>query len=292
MEPIAPQPGIMDIALYQGGISHVEGVANVVKLSSNENPFGPPEAACEAVRRSARDLHRYPSSDHRALRAAIGVLCFGLTLLLLSALDERMLTLLLAVGVATWLAALAWLHWRQFGSSPTPLGIAAKALFAVFAFTAGASAIGALTDEGVSRHWFMLLLLVVWGADVGAYFTGRFLGRRKLAPRISPGKTWEGVWGGQATVILVCIVAAMLLDLDGRQTLGLAVAGVVSAAISVIGDLTVSLMKRQSGLKDSGRLLPGHGGVLDRFDSFIAALPIFVLCLLKLDLPGIHATLP
>jgi phosphatidate cytidylyltransferase len=119
----------------------------------------------------------------------------------------------------------------------------------------------------------VLVLLLAWAADVGAYFAGPRFGRRKLAPRVSPNKTWEGVLGG-----LVAAAAVALLGQPGsacRRGVPAAVRRRVLA--SIVGDLTESLFKRQAGLKDSGQLLPGHGGVLDRIDSLTSAVPVFTL---------------
>ncbi len=121
----------------------------------------------------------------------------------------------------------------------------------------------------------LLALAVVWAADVGAYFTGRHFGRTRLAPRVSPGKTWEGVGGGLVATALVAVAGAVVLNLP---VIGLVLISVVAAAVSIIGDLTVSIFKRAAGLKDSGSLFPGHGGVLDRIDSLTAAMPLFVVC--------------
>jgi len=130
-------------------------------------------------------------------------------------------------------------------------------------------------------------MAIVWVADIGAYFSGRAFGRRKLAPSISPGKSWEGVGGGLIAVLLLGALAASLPDLSEsfparlQQQFGwslwiLAMTGLVAA--SVIGDLFESLMKRRAGVKDSSALLPGHGGVLDRIDALIPVMPLaFVL---------------
>ncbi len=125
------------------------------------------------------------------------------------------------------------------------------------------------------------LLAIVWAADVGAYAAGRLFGRTKLAPAVSPGKTWEGVTGGLVTAGLAAALAAQWLDLPMAR---LVVLGVTTALISVLGDLTQSMFKRNVGLKDSGKLLPGHGGVLDRIDSLTAAVPAFVVGLWALNL--------
>jgi phosphatidate cytidylyltransferase len=127
------------------------------------------------------------------------------------------------------------------------------------------------------------LLLIVWAADVGAYAFGRMLGRRKLAPAVSPGKTWEGVTGGLLTAGIAAGLAAAWVGVPAER---LVVLAVTTALISVLGDLTQSMFKRNVGLKDSGKLLPGHGGVLDRIDSLTAAVPVFVVGVWALNLIG------
>ncbi|WP_110666977.1 phosphatidate cytidylyltransferase [Salinicola halophilus] len=126
-------------------------------------------------------------------------------------------------------------------------------------------------------EWLLFVLLLVWVADIGAYFAGRRFGRRKLAPRVSPGKSWEGVYGGWVAVALLVLAYAIWLDLSTSRTLGLLVVAVFVAYVSVVGDLLESMLKRFRGIKDSSHLLPGHGGILDRVDSLTAAIPIFAL---------------
>jgi phosphatidate cytidylyltransferase len=133
------------------------------------------------------------------------------------------------------------------------------------------------------RGLAMTLLAIVWAADVGAYAFGRWLGRTQLAPAVSPGKTWEGMAGGLLLAGLAAGIAAVWLDLPVAR---LAALGVVTALVSVLGDLTQSMFKRNVGLKDSGKLLPGHGGVLDRIDSLTAAIPVFAGGLLLLGVAG------
>ncbi|MGI9232707.1 MAG: phosphatidate cytidylyltransferase [Woeseiaceae bacterium] len=120
----------------------------------------------------------------------------------------------------------------------------------------------------------LFALLIVWAADAGAFFAGKMFGRVKLAPNISPGKTWEGVLGGLSIVAALAVAAAYWTDIDLAVLLPFCVA---VAALSIVGDLTVSMFKRTAGLKDSGKLFPGHGGVLDRVDSVAAAAPLFTL---------------
>lgn len=129
------------------------------------------------------------------------------------------------------------------------------------------------------RGLVMTLLAIVWAADIGAYAFGRWLGRTKLAPAVSPGKTWEGMAGGVLAAALAAGVAAAIIGVPVPPVVGL---GVATALVSVLGDLTQSMFKRNVGLKDSGKLLPGHGGVLDRIDSLTAAIPVFAGGLLLL----------
>jgi len=132
----------------------------------------------------------------------------------------------------------------------------------------------------------ILLMLIIWGADSGAYFVGRTWGKVKLAPRVSPGKTWEGVAGGILAALLISSPVALYMGLitpqTGAEWLWPLLSVVLIVAVSVVGDLTVSMVKRLRGVKDSGHLLPGHGGILDRIDSLIAGLPFYTLLLLQL----------
>jgi len=124
--------------------------------------------------------------------------------------------------------------------------------------------------------YVLVLMLLVWGADTGAYFAGRAFGRHKLAPRVSPGKSWEGVIGGLLMTVVVAAVASWLVE-PMMGTLRFIVLALLTVAISILGDLQESMFKRMVDLKDSGGLLPGHGGVLDRIDSLTAAAPFFAL---------------
>lgn len=122
-----------------------------------------------------------------------------------------------------------------------------------------------------------LVIAVIATADIGAYFSGRRFGRRKLALHVSPGKTWEGFWGGVIANVLLATAIAGFLELPVLQFLGFIAAMVSVAVISVLGDLFESMVKRERGIKDSSQLLPGHGGVLDRIDGWTAAVPLFTL---------------
>lgn len=131
----------------------------------------------------------------------------------------------------------------------------------------------------LGNQLILAVMVLVWTADIGAYFVGRAFGRRKLAPQVSPGKSWEGVAGGLLACLLLTVAVGLVRGWSaGEQVLALAGAALV-VLISVVGDLTESMFKRQAGLKDSSHLLPGHGGVLDRIDSLTAAIPMFVVML-------------
>ncbi len=126
------------------------------------------------------------------------------------------------------------------------------------------------------------MILIVAAADIGAYFAGKNFGRHKMAAAVSPAKTWEGFWGGIVSVLALALVYWWLLPPQMAHISLLAVIAVTvaTAMASVVGDFTVSMVKRESGMKDSGSLLPGHGGVLDRLDSICGAAPVFALGLL------------
>ena len=138
-------------------------------------------------------------------------------------------------------------------------------------------------------NFLLSLLLLVWMADIAAYFSGRAFGRRKLAPAISPGKSWEGVWGGMVGVLLMACVwiwvdtqyavdsASLYTRLYSRGATFLVLAVLFLTMMSVAGDLVESLGKRSAGMKDSSQLLPGHGGVLDRVDALLSALPLAMM---------------
>jgi phosphatidate cytidylyltransferase len=183
--------------------------------------------------------------------------------------DEQLQLLLIAAAI-WWAMAFVWLTaWPARATRMT----AAIAGFLVL--VPAWVALARLQQFGERGHeWVLFLLFLVWAADVGAYFAGRRFGRLKLAPLVSPGKTWEGVIGGLLASGLIMIGGVFRFDVPVVPFVGLCCAVVL---ISIVGDLTESSFKRYAGLKDSGQLLPGHGGMLDRIDSVSAAAPIFVL---------------
>ncbi|RUO38207.1 CDP-diglyceride synthetase [Aliidiomarina shirensis] len=126
--------------------------------------------------------------------------------------------------------------------------------------------------------WAVLFVFVlVWAADVGAYFAGKRFGRHKLMPNVSPGKTMEGFIGGVVLSVIVMYAVSLIIDVPSDSMLGYYIIGVATVLVSVFGDLNESMFKRCAGVKDSGSILPGHGGILDRIDSLTSALPIFLL---------------
>ncbi len=135
-------------------------------------------------------------------------------------------------------------------------------------------------DHFAGAWWLLYVMVLVWGADSGAYMFGRLFGKRKLAPKVSPGKTWEGFFGGLLTSALISVLFGNFAPLS-VEPVALLVCSVTAALASVLGDLTESMFKREAGIKDSGNLIPGHGGILDRIDSLTAAVPVFA-CLLLL----------
>ncbi len=185
----------------------------------------------------------------------------------------------LILGALWWVASLRWVFnypesAREWGGTPVRLIMGLLILVPAFA------GFNTLKHFEGSSGYILYLFALVWGADVGAYFAGRRFGRRKLAVKVSPGKSWEGVYGGLATVTLIAIGTSLYLGGGLLFMVGAVLASCATVMVSVLGDLVESMVKRHSGIKDSSNLLPGHGGVMDRIDSLTAAAPVFALVLL------------
>jgi len=179
----------------------------------------------------------------------------------------------MTVAVAWWIGAFLWLCF-----APGRVPPAAAAFAGILALVPCWLALVYLTLTTGSTRWVLFTLALVWAADTGAFFFGRWFGRVPLAPRVSPKKTWEGVFGGVIASGLVAWGAAVyVFNVDIGQFVMLCVA---VAALSIVGDLTESMLKRAVGLKDSGTVFPGHGGMLDRIDSVTAAAPALLFALL------------
>ena len=189
--------------------------------------------------------------------------------LLLNHQDQQLLELVFKVALVWWFAALVWMFFY-----PTPIAKIVIWIAGALVLVPAWAALDLLYTQSASLLLFALL--IVWAADIGAYFVGKGFGRVKLAPRISPGKTWEGVLGGLTAVTLLAAVGSRFFEIDISVLIPFCLA---VSMLSIVGDLTVSMFKRDAGIKDSGSLFPGHGGVMDRIDSVTAAGPLFALAL-------------
>lgn len=215
--------------------------------------------------------------------AALCVLACGLSWY--GGLLDRPLPLLWAASGAAWVLAGAWLLRAGVAGWPR-IPRALRLCGGLVALWLAWLAIAQARVMGI--EFLLSVLVLVWVADIFAYFAGRALGGRfskgKLAPSISPGKSWEGVWGGMAGVIALSLAWSfwggntLYSQLTQRHGIALMLLAVVFlAAMSVVGDLVESLIKRSAGVKDSSGLLPGHGGVLDRVDALLPALPLAMM---------------
>ncbi len=181
--------------------------------------------------------------------------------------NAGLVDIILKISLGWWFTALAWMFFF-----PTPIAQPVAWICGALVIVPAWLALDILY---VQRPELLLFaLLIVWVADMGAYFVGKGFGRVKLAPRISPGKTWEGVFGGVSAVMVLAVMGSQAFEIEIAVIVPFCLA---VAMISIVGDLTVSMFKRHSGVKDSGSLFPGHGGVLDRIDSVTAAAPLFAL---------------
>lgn len=175
--------------------------------------------------------------------------------------------LVLQLALLWWVAALIWTFFF-----PTPIPSAIRWLVGILVLVP--LYLSLIVLYNAQPMILLFALLIVWVADSGAFFAGKMLGRVKLAPKISPGKTWEGVIGGLVAVVLLTLLRSLWVETDLAVFVPFCLA---VACLSIVGDLTVSMFKRTAGVKDSGNLFPGHGGVLDRIDSVAAAAPLFAL---------------
>lgn len=203
-------------------------------------------------------------------------LAFSGSLLLLALVlhlfvDQARLAWATGFAAASWLVLLLWLRQPSFGRNLRALKLAALGIILMGAWLS----VSLLQSRS---PWLVLLVVgIIAAADIGAYFSGKAIGGPRLAPRISPGKTRAGAFGGLFAATAVSAGAALAVPSMPFSASLAAAIGLVLGAVSIGGDLLISLFKRHQGLKDSSSLLPGHGGLLDRFDSLSAALPFFAL---------------
>ena len=199
--------------------------------------------------------------------------------------SEIFVNSLLWLAMAWWLFVLFWITRPDIGREVNTLHVIGKAVLGLGLVTSTWLALVVLhgrPDDGA--HWVLYVLVLVWVADSGAFFAGKTFGRNKLAPAVSPGKTWEGVFGALIACALFAFGYARFLELKGAAFSSFILVCLVTVLFSIAGDLLESLIKRQRGVKDSGTLIPGHGGMLDRIDSLLAAAPVFLFGLRWIEL--------
>jgi phosphatidate cytidylyltransferase len=217
----------------------------------------------------------------------------------LSGVENRLFKLVFAAGVTlvTWVVAhyltdyIIWLIYAAvlwwFATSYYLMSAKPKAasntlktdkLFVAFlVLPAAVLAMQWVHELNQGAQWLFYSLALVWVADIGAYFSGKKFGKNKLAPHISPGKTKEGLIGAVFATTIYTLIASYYFQLDTERAVLLVLLSIVLTLVSVSGDLYFSFLKREAGVKDSGNILPGHGGILDRIDSVLAAMPVFVV---------------
>ena len=191
---------------------------------------------------------------------------------------QQFIDQILLVAFAWWIWVLFWLSRPSILAADGWINRLFKTAAGVLLMVTAWAALTVLHGSGKGGPWLVLMMLVmVWLADSGAYFAGRLWGKHKLAPLVSPGKTWEGVYGGVAFSLVFAAIAGWFYSGSLNWCLAFVMVALLVVLFSVVGDLLESLMKRQSGVKDSGAIIPGHGGILDRIDSLLAAAPFFLL---------------
>ncbi len=213
--------------------------------------------------------------------------CYALTYLLpfygvwLYKTENAFVYALLIISILFWMSAFVWMYLYSSFSQKVDLSSMAKLSIGYIVLTPMWLALFSIQE--FSPGMILWLFLMVWGADSGAYFVGRKFGKKKLAVKLSPKKTMEGVYGGIVTSAIVAVVGIFILKLELATMpywIGLAALVVV---FSIAGDLFESMLKRLTGIKDSGSILPGHGGVLDRVDSLTSAAPVFFFGMLIIN---------
>ncbi|HSD61622.1 MAG TPA: phosphatidate cytidylyltransferase [Burkholderiales bacterium] len=209
----------------------------------------------------------------RAYAIALGAAC-AVLLLMLPPEARTLAALALCGGAALFWAVISPAALK--GRMPPLGGAGAKCALGFLVLVATAAALFQLRVSGPKL--LLGYMAVIWVSDTAAYFTGRRFGRNKLAPAVSPGKTWEGVAGAALAVTAYGVAwGGWGLGRGGIGLAGFVAFLLVLAALGIVGDLLESALKRQAGVKDSGRVLPGHGGILDRIDALTAALPVAAL---------------
>lgn len=184
----------------------------------------------------------------------------------------------LIVSFIIWIWAAAAVVF--YANGLLPLGFqynTIKIVVSFFLLTACWVAGVAVREDIGGAGWLIFGLVLIWAMDIGAYLAGQWWGKRKLIVRVSPNKTWEGLIGGTMLTLVIAVVTSIIFRQPIVRLILIVLLAMITSIFAVIGDLFESMLKRQIGVKDTGQLLPGHGGILDRIDSLLAALPIFLL---------------
>ncbi len=184
---------------------------------------------------------------------------------------------IMIVAFIWWLFVAVWVLLYPRGSNAWDKSIIIKGVMGIMTLTPCWLALNFLRDLPHGLPILFILLALIWGADTGAYFAGKAVGKHKLLPNVSPGKTWEGFLGAMLSTLIVIGFVIYFFKISENQWLPLLILGYVTVIFSILGDLFESMLKRAAGIKDSGKILPGHGGILDRIDSLTSATPVFAL---------------
>ncbi len=212
----------------------------------------------------------------------IYAITIGVALLILSLFWHKPTMMTILIGACLWwILALYWILRYQKGHHLIPTSPLVKALLGLLILLPPWIAL-LILHERFGGEWVLFLFVLIWAADSGAYFVGQKWGRTKLADQISPGKSWEGVAGALLMTLLISLAYALFKSMPLMTLSYFMLLCLLTIIASIIGDLLESMFKRQAGIKDSGQILPGHGGVLDRIDSLTSAAPIFVVGLILL----------
>lgn len=202
-------------------------------------------------------------------------------------LKGKLYTYIICLSIVWWLIALLLVISYPQSAKYWSKSILIKLLFALFTLIPfyismlELRSINYDIDRYTGAVWLLYVFVLVWATDTGAYFAGRAIGKHKLAVKVSPGKTIEGFIGGVSLAILVCLLV-YLTGYFAISFINFLISSLLAILVSVLGDLTESMFKREAGIKDSGNLIPGHGGILDRIDSLTAAVPVFTALSLHL----------
>jgi phosphatidate cytidylyltransferase len=225
------------------------------------------------------NLSKFKSLGARILYTDLVILSLILSFIWLN----EILSYLLIISTVWWIFALLWVIAYQLGKLKN-INIVKNSIFMGFIgliilIPTWAAMVSLHANPHFGAQSVLFLLILIWTADSAAYFAGRRWGRRKLASKVSPGKSIEGVLGALFMSVIVAIIYMKLQNVPTSGIVIFAIFSIFIVLVSILGDLTESLFKRQANIKDSGQILPGHGGILDRIDSLTAATPLFVFIL-------------